>query len=327
MKKILFTTMCLVCFIGNTSALNIPRKLYITTSICNDTITTQLLNEIERLNQKIKELKEQEKRYQKAKLFEQQRDSLQVRCDSLLHHHIALKEVERLRNDSISLAEAIQAKDSMNIALKQELESLKDFKAEFIAGLARGVDEKWLGCSFGEISNRVDELQIEIARYDKFKDETPEVLNAYQKLTKFHNEYNVYLEAIQILNGAYDFQKIRQLTQQTASIESNTVNSKRKEEMADLHTRLKAYVEAVDNFKYIVETINIRSKDAESVMIRLNETLADEVESVKKFPWLKKMYDQYYKQVTTKSEQDNEKNADINQVGTIAHKIYNLKTK
>ncbi len=296
-----------------------------------------LQNDTASLGKKLRKAESNAGEYLKDKEnAERKRDEYKHECDSLqslLHKHPALADVARLRNDSIALADSLAEAHSLTIellaekdktisTLQQELANLQDFKEQFIASLANGVDDKWLLLSFSELEQKQQELYADLALYEKFKD-VPAVATAYTKLQKLNADFNIYLAAKHILEeGAYDFQKVSDLIKKTEAIAQQSSNSVRPKEIQALYDLLSVYTEAVNDFKFIISDINNRkAKDEDVIKRRLETRLNLEVESISRIIWLKKMFDDYYNEITKDASLTDPANKN-----SIAHLISNLKT-
>ncbi len=282
-----------------------------------------------------KELKEELKHYKRLC------DSLETEHNKLLKNHPAQQEVDRLRRDSIALAEELAKakgdidamsaeKDDIINNLRQELAQLDEFKKQFIASLAVGVDDKWLTCSFATLKEKEVELKADLTLYEKFQKET-RVGNAYAKLKKLSEDFNVYLMADNVLHDIsnYNVVKVKDLAKKTGDIAMHTTNIDRQKEMKELSELLSKYPEAVEDFKIIITTIyNNEAKDSAAIKRRLEKRLAERVDSVKQIPVLATLYVKYVEEVAGENA-NNEVNdmTDPNKEGTIANQIYTLATK
>ena len=303
----------------------------------NKKVIKPLTNDTASLGKKLRKAHKDAGEYlQDKENAERKRDEYKHICDSLiglLKKHPALAEVTRLRNDSITLADSLAEAHSLSIellaekdktisTLQQELANLQDFKEQFIASLANGVDDKWLMLSFSELEQKQQELSADLALYEKFKD-VPAVATAYEKLKQLNSDFKIYLAAKKILEeGPYDFKEVSELIDKTKAIAQQSSNSVRPKEMQALYDLLSVYTEAVNDFKYIIKDINNRNaKDKDVIKRRLETRLNLEVESINRIKWLKNKFDEYYEEIISDASL-----TDPNNKNSIAYQINSLKT-
>ena len=308
-----------------------------------------LIDDTTRLGKKMRTAQKDAGKYSKKKQeAERKCEEFKHKCDSLQkqqNQHPAWDMVKRLQADSLklttSLAEAkttsdsifkeaneknktiIAKKDSVIKSLQNELAQMKDFKVQFIASLAKQVDDKWLKASFEELLPRQNELKEDLKLYETFKSEKA-VTQAYDSLMVLDQDLHVYIDAQKILNeGTYNFNTVEKLKVKIAEIIKEPTNKKQAEEINQLNELLCIYTDAVETFKYIIDDVKEDlSGDIELIKIRLEDNFISEIEYLQRIPWLKKMYDNYIKEI----EKDTS-NTNPQKPRTVAEKIYNLKTK
>lgn len=269
-----------------------------------------------------------------ADRYKRERDSLATAIKKLHKEHPAQVELNGLCEDTAELNAyiknkdvQIRKKDSIIAARNQELASLKKFKVEYIATLAKKVDEKWFKYTFAEIHDKATELDADIQLYMKFQDDDQSVGNASRKIQALKQDYKTYLSATEILNaGPYDKQRVDQLVSKVKDIVQRTAHPERKAEMDSLYTSLCQYTQSVKDFKKIIEIISINAKDPDAIRRRLETRLSDYVSSVKQIPWLAKEYDIYLNEITKTDNSDTDYTNPATP-NTIASRIHKLKTE
>ena len=302
------------------------------------TVIVQLTNDTTKLSNNLRKVQKDTGKYlDKKEKAEVERDKFKQKCDSLeklLKNHPAWTKVKQLQKDSVKLstllAEAksmndsiIAKKDSVIISFQKELAQMQDFKVQFIASLAKGVNDKWLKCSFAELQKREQELKEDLELYKMFRTEKG-VAKAYDDLNTLSHDLQVYLRTQEILNdGTYNFIEVDKLITDTKEIASDPINETHRTEISELNEKLCDYTDAVKYFKYMIADINgVLSKDIEKIKNRIENRFESEVEWFQSIPWLKKMYDNYIEEI----ERDLS-NTDPQKQGTVANIIYELKTE
>lgn len=311
-----------------------------------ENVVNKLIKDTTELSKQLKKAKETAGKYIKNNeevekqrdKYKHERDSIQNLLNKLKREHPAKLEADRLRNDSITLADRLKnagnsakkdvaQKDSTINALRKELEQLEDFKVQFIASLANDVENKWLLCSFADIISREQQLVDDIKLYEKFKNDS-RVKSAYDKLVKLNYDLRVYKSAYNLLhNGIYNITEVNKYIKLTQEIINK--NDNRKSEIEEIHNLLTKYTNAVEDFKAIISTIyNASAKDQESIVRRLEKRLYLRVESIKQIPWLAEQYEKYVKEVAGEGTDNSVKDmTNPENTNTIAYKISKLKTE
>lgn len=272
----------------------------------------------------IEELKDKDERIGKLEIELAELETENERLDSALQAEIKegkaakyKKQIKQLQKDSLALSEqmeeALEAmrqehqkqinifadqheKDSLDIvALREELNGLKDFRVKWLAQLAESVDEKWLNKPYAVID--VTALEKDYAQYEQYAPMDAKVAEAKDKLTPFVANAHLYQRGKEAVNTIYNAEVVNSLIEPMRTLRDSLPEGSNQDDIDNIYWQLDNYAIAIKIFQKTIKEVNDKVKNrTQSAALPLAKQIIENKESeLKMIPWLATQYDEYYK--------------------------------
>jgi len=196
------------------------------------------------------------------------------------------------------------ANDSTTIeSLKQELANLTSFRKLWLTQMAESVNEKWLIKPYSEIN--LSELEGAVKQYEEFASDDERIADACTKLKSLQAECQLYAQGVEAIDSPYDANRVKSLATSIKNLRDSANDKGKKDELSSLLWKLDNYGTAIKLFKDVIKAVDkqIEGRTNKDNALPLVQAVLKKDEGkitdIKKFPWLAKQYDLYYKDLET----------------------------
>ena len=255
------------------------------------------LLKVEKVTGKSKELKTQQKE------LEQENKRLKAELEKC-SADVEMKVGQQTNGLHDQIAQLLQqhTDDSLEIAsLEKDLSELTNFRKMWLAQLAESVNEKWLEKPYSQID--VQALENALKQYEEFASSDQKIADARDKLKVLFGECQIYNQGVSIIKNPYDKTRIDMVKDPLKELRDKTTNPDNKKELAMLYWKLDNYGVTVEIFQDVIKAIDeqISGMTGHKQAWPLVKAVLDKQEkeneyitAIKKIPWLKEQYDEYY---------------------------------
>lgn len=262
-----------------------------------------LLEKLETENEQLDSALQVEIKEGKAAKYKKQIKQLQK--DSLDLFQQMETELEAMRQEhqkQIDIFADQHEKDSLDIvALREELNGLKDFRVKWLAQLAESVEEKWLNKPYSAID--VTALEKDYAPYEQYAPMDAKVADAKDKLTPFVANARLYQQGKEAVDTIYNAVMVNSLIEPMRALRDSMPEGDNRDDVDKLYTQLNDYAITIKIFQNVIKAVNKQVQGQSAVgALPLAKAELDKQEKefeyisvIKDIPWLAKQYDEYYK--------------------------------
>ena len=279
----------------------------------------ELRQQIDKLNKQLDDCKAQQDK-SKTSVLKQEIEKWKGDYDALCAENIKLKEkvdslnkVNRELRTSKNkdkdkatkdLEEQLRNAKAEIALLKEELSNLQSIKKIYLKEMVANLKEDFLDKPFSQIDNA--KLQNVEKDFAQFANEDKSIENAYKQLSTMKKDYMLYLDGIKAVNSPYDAITINKIKTPLYNLYEKIPDSQsaKKSEIYSLYWQLNNYESKISVFKQLVTIVDQRIKSNPGLEWDYAKTEIDSQESEKKvvtsicaIPYLKQLYEDYFKKL------------------------------
>lgn len=269
-----------------------------------DTVSVekQLADLQDSLKQARKELNKIQKDYDKLK-----------EDNSASHVKLLQESYQQVAQELKMVRDSLRTRTGELDAARAELASLSDVKEQWFKQLVATAQNDWLNRSFSSINPAA--LEESLAVYERYASESRELEQSAAQLKGLLEKTRTYQEASRAVQVEYNPAEVNRLVSSVSSMIETESNSTRKQELEDVHEKLKNYWARVSRCQDLIRSIDESLESVKSSVrwagivedvIKEEEDNFATLTAINSIPWLKDQFESYRKAVLEKGTAPNE---------------------